>query len=70
MSNTASNESMSIELPARLRVLIERHAEVSGRTLEEELVHGILMWFDPEYQKTAMKRLLDEMNERFDMHGS
>lgn len=56
-------ENFSINLPGRVYHLVKERANLTGRSREEELVHAIMMWFDPEYAEREMARMIQEMTD-------
>lgn len=54
-------ENLSISLPIRVYHLVIERAKLTGRSREEELVHAIMMWFDPEYADREMERIIQEV---------
>jgi len=57
-------ENLSISLPVRVYHLVKERARLTGRSREEELVHALLMWFDPEYAEREMERMIQEVTDR------
>lgn len=60
-------ESLSLSLPERLYRLVQRHALLSGRSWEEEFVHGVSMYFDPEYAAQEMERVVIQLRGQSDV---
>lgn len=54
----------TISLSARVIPLIKLRAELSGRTFEDELSHGIMMQFDPEYANLEMQKMIRELMDQ------
>ena len=52
---------ITLKLSSRVVRLLKHHAELSGRTVEDELLHGIMMHFDPEYSAAEGQRLIEEL---------
>ena len=40
---------ITLKLSSRMVRLLKHHAELSGRTVEDELLHGIMLHLDPAY---------------------
>ena len=52
---------ITLKLPSKMVRLLKHHAELSGRTVEDELLHGIMLHLDPTYGQAEMQRLVEEL---------
>lgn len=54
-------ENFSIELPPRVFYYVKRNAELHGRSIQDELVYGLMMQFDPEFAQKEMDRMIQNL---------
>ena len=57
-------EKHTISLSIRMFHIIEKSSELSGRTFEDELSHGIMMYFDPKYANQELQRIVRDLRGR------
>ena len=57
-------EKNTISLSIKTFHLIKNRAELSGRTFEDELAHGIMMYFDPDYANQEIQKLICGLKDR------
>lgn len=57
-------ENHTISLSIRVFKLIKKSSELTGRSLEDELSHGIMMYFDPQYALQEMERIFRRLREQ------
>ena len=57
-------EKHTISLSIRIFYLIKKSSELTGRSVEDELSHGIMMYFDPEYAVQEMQRIIGDLRDQ------
>ena len=57
-------ENHTISLSIRVFELIKKSSELTGRSFEDELSHGIMMYFDPQYALQEMERTIQGLREQ------